>query len=241
MTVFTDDASVRDIGREAPLLFGGWEVGLLVIMAFLYAAGLYLNPAFFGSTDALFSVLRDASRYGVMAVGMTFVLINRELDLSVGSPFGLTATFFGMLFAPSYFDLDVTTAVVACLVLGVVIGLINGFLVTVLEVPAFIATLTTLFIGRGVILGLTGGKNIAFELKADTYPTFFRIGEINALGFNNQIIVFIIIAAIGAAALAFTLYGWTPSATGGNEQSARYSGTNTRFVLMRSYLLSSLC
>jgi ribose transport system permease protein len=72
MTAFTDDASIRDMGREAPLLFGGWEVGLLVIMAFLYAAGLYLNPAFFGSTDALFSVLRDASRYGVLAIGMSW-------------------------------------------------------------------------------------------------------------------------------------------------------------------------
>ena len=139
-------------------------------MAALYLGGLYLNPAFFGSTSALFSVLRDASRYGVMAVGMTFVLVNKELDLSVGSTFGLTATFFGMLFAPTYFDLDVTTAVIACLALGLVIGLINGFLVTVLEVPAFIATLTILFIGRGIILGLTGGKNIAFELKADKYP-----------------------------------------------------------------------
>jgi ribose transport system permease protein len=64
MTALADDRSVRDLGREAPLLFGGWEVGLLVIMTILYAAGLYLNPAFFGSTDALFSVLRDASRYG---------------------------------------------------------------------------------------------------------------------------------------------------------------------------------
>jgi ribose transport system permease protein len=78
--------------RGSSLLFGGWEVGLLVIMAALYLGGLYLNPAFFGSTSALFSVLRDASRYGVMAVGMTFVLVNKELDLSVGSTFGLTAT-----------------------------------------------------------------------------------------------------------------------------------------------------
>ncbi len=230
-----------ETARGSNLMFGGWEVGLLVIMALLYLGGLYLNPAFFGSTSALFSVLRDASRYGVMAVGMTFVLVNKELDLSVGSTFGLTATFFGMLFAPSYFDLDVTTAVIACLALGLVIGLTNGFLVTVLEVPAFIATLTTLFIGRGIILGLTGGKNIAFELKADKYPTFFRIGEINALGFNNQIIVFVIIAAIGAVALAYTSYGWTTYATGGNEQAARYAGINTRFVRMRSYVLSSLC
>ena len=156
------------------LLFGGWEVGLLVIMALLYLGGLYLNPAYFGSTGALFSVLRDASRYGVMAVGMTFVIVNRELDLSVGSTFGLTAAIFGMVFAPAYFDLGVWTAVFWCLVLGLAVGLINGFLVTILEVPAFIATLTMLFIGRGVILGLTGGKNIAFELKADENAGFFR-------------------------------------------------------------------
>src|SRR6202453_4989779 len=166
MTAFTNDASVRDMGREAPLLFGGWEVGLLVIMAFLYAAGLYLNPAFFGSTDALFSVLRDASRYGVLAIGMTFVIVNRELDLSVGSTFGLTATIFGMVFAPTYFDMGVWTAVGWCLVMGLVIGLINGFMVTVLEVPAFIATLTMLFTGAPVISAPPGGKNPALQIKA---------------------------------------------------------------------------
>ena len=241
MTVFTNDASVRDLGREAPLIFGGWEVGLLVIMACLYAAGLYLNPAFFGSTDALFSVLRDASRYGVLAIGMTFVIVNKELDLSVGSTFGLTATIFGMIFAPTYFDMDIWTAVSWCLVMGLAIGLINGFMVTVLEVPAFIATLTMLFIGRGIILGLTGGKNIAFEIKAGNYPAFFRLGEINSLGFNNQIILFAIIALIAAAALAYTTIGWTIYSVGGNEQAARYAGINTRFVRMRSYVLSSLC
>ena len=77
----------REGGRPPSLLVGAWEVGLLCVMVALYLAGLYLNPAFFGSTDALFSVLRDASRYGVMAVGMTFVIVNKELDLSVGSTF----------------------------------------------------------------------------------------------------------------------------------------------------------
>ena len=84
-------------------------------MALLYLGGLYLNPAFFGSTGALFSVLRDASRYGVMAVGMTFVIVNKELDLSVGSTFGLTATIFGMVFAPTYFNMSVGVAVFWCL------------------------------------------------------------------------------------------------------------------------------
>jgi ribose transport system permease protein len=241
MTALADDTSVRGVGREAPLIFGGWEVGLLAIMTLLYAAGLYLNPAFFGSTDALFSVLRDASRYGMLAIGMTFVIVNKELDLSVGSTFGLTAAIFGMIFAPTYFDMDVQTAVFWCLVIGLAIGVINGFMVTILEVPAFIATLTMLFIGRGIILGLTGGKNIAFEIKSLNYPDFFRLGEINSLGFNNQIILFIIIASIAALALAYTTIGWTTYSVGGNEQAARYAGINTRFVRMRSYVLSSLC
>src|ERR1700683_3304350 len=223
------------------VLFGGWEVGLLVIMALFYLGGLYLNPAFFGSTGALFSVLRDASRYGVMAVGMTFVIVNKELDLSVGSTFGLTATIFGMVFAPTYFNMSVGVAVFWCLMLGLTIGLINGILVTVLEVPAFIATLTMLFIGRGVILGLTGGKNIAFEIKADETNGFFGLGEINAFGFNNQILLFLLLAAIGAVTLARTSIGWTTYATGGNEQAARYAGINTRLVRLRSYVLSSLC
>ena len=227
--------------KGGSLLFGGWEIGLLVIMAIFYLGGLYLNPAFFGSTGALFSILRDASRYGVMAVGMTFVLVNKELDLSVGSTFGLTATIFGMVFAPTYFDMGVWTAVFWCLVLGVSIGLINGFVVTFLEVPAFIATLTMLFVGRGIILGLTGGKNIAFEIKAQSATGFFSLGEINAFGFNNQIIIFVVIAAVGAVVLGRTTIGWTTYATGGNEQAARYAGINTRFVRMRSYVLSSLC
>jgi ribose transport system permease protein len=235
MTALSEERSVRDVGREAPLIF------LIAIMAILYAAGLYLNPAFFGSTDALFSGLRDASRYGVLAIGMTFVIVNKELDLSVSSTFGLTAAIFGMIFAPTYFDLSVGTAIFWCLVIGLAIGLMNGFLVTVLEVPAFIATLTMLFIGRGVILGLTGGKNIAFEIKAGTYPAFFRLGEINAFGFNNQIILFLIFAAVGAVARAYTSIGWTIDSVGGNEQAARYAGINTRLVRMRSYALSSLC
>ena len=137
--------------------------------------------------------------------------------------------------------MGIWTAVFWCLVMGLAIGLINGFMVTVLEVPAFIATLTMLFIGRGVILGVTGGKNIAFEIKAGDYPAFFHLGEINAFGFNNQIILFIITAAIAAAALAYTTIGWTTYSVGGNEQAARYAGINTRFVRMRSYVLSSLC
>ncbi len=228
-------------GRLPALLFGGWEVGLLVFMAPLYLAGLYINPHFFGSASALFAVLRDASVFGVLAVGMTFVIVNKELDLSVGSTAGLSATVFAVAFASSRYDLGPTASVLCCLALGVVIGLINGVLVTVLEVPAFIATLTMLFIGRGLVIGLTGGDNIGVAAKAAQYPALFALGDSNRFGFNNQILIFVAVAAIGAVVLAYTTIGWTTYATGGNEQAARYAGIATRFVRMRSYLISSVC
>ena len=79
--------------------------GLLIVMAGLYVVGTSINPRFFGDLTALQSVLRDAARYGVMAVGMTFVIVNRDLDLSVGSTLGLVAVVFSIAFAPTAFDL----------------------------------------------------------------------------------------------------------------------------------------
>ncbi len=228
--------------RHAAALFaGGWELGLLVVMALLYLVGLAVNPAFFGTTGAISAVLRDAARYGVLAVGMSFVIVNKELDLSVGSTLGITATLFAVLFAPSYFNLDAATAIVCCVALGLVVGLINGLLVTVLQVPAFIATLTMLFIGRGIVLGLTGGQTISFAAKAKGFDDFFALGETNVLGFNNQILAFALVAVLGAVALAATPMGWATYATGGNEQAARYAGIPTRRVRVGSYVLSSLC
>src|SRR5215211_2492794 len=125
-------------------------------MALLYLAGVYINPGFFGSGNAVSAILRDTARFGVMAVGVTFVIVNKDLDLAVGT--------------------------------GVSMGLLNGWLVTVMLVPSFIATLTMLFIGRGLVLGMTGGKTIAYEQKSVADPWFFQIGETNALGFNNQIL-----------------------------------------------------
>lgn len=222
-------------------LVGGWEAGLLTMMAVLYLVGAYLNPGFFGSADAFQALLRDASRYGVMAVGMTFVIVNKDIDLSVGSTFGLVAVIFAYVFNPAHYDLGVVPAIVACFVLGAVIGLINGTLVTILKVPAFIATLTMLFIGRGFILGLTGGQSILYPAKAREYSWFFQLGEFNAWGFNNQIPIALAIVAVGAYVLAKTRWGYETFATGGNELAATYAGIPTRWVRIRAYLISSLC
>jgi ribose transport system permease protein len=229
------------LGRKPLQFVGGWEGGLLAMMALLYLAGALINPNFFGSLDAFHALLRDSARYGVMAVGMTFVIANKDLDLSVGSTLGLVGVTFAYVFDPNHYDLGVVPAVVACVALGLFIGLVNGVLVTTLRVPAFIATLTMLFIGRGFILGLSGGQSILYPIKARDFDWYFRLGETNAWGFNNQIPIALGVVAIGAVVLAKTRWGYETFATGGNEQAAVYAGIPTRWVRIRAYLISSLC
>jgi len=220
---------------------GGWEVGLLVMMALLYLVGAFINPRFFASADALHALLRDGARYAIMAVGMTFVIANKDLDLSVGSTYGLISVAFAYVFDANHYDLGVWPAIVVCLLLGTLIGFINGILVTILRVPAFIATLTMLLIGRGFVLGLTGGQLIGFRIKAVDYSWFFQLAETNAWGFNNQIPIALTVVALGAFVLAKTRWGYETFATGGNEQAAIYAGIPTRWVRVRGFLLSSLC
>ncbi|MBY5652191.1 ABC transporter permease [Rhizobium leguminosarum] len=229
------------LGRAPPQLVGGWEAGLLIFLALLYFGGALVNPAFFGSTEALHALLRDTSRVGIIAVGMTFVIANRDIDLSVGSTYGLVAVVFARLFAPSFLDFDLITSAILCALLGVVIGLANGVLVTILKVPAFIATLTILFIGRGFVLALTHGQAIYYSDKAKDYAFFFHLGETNFFGFNNQIAIFAVVAILGACVLAKTRWGYETFATGGNEQAAIYAGIRTRWVRIRAYLISALC
>jgi ribose transport system permease protein len=219
---------------------GGWEVGILLFMLVLYVIGAWINPGFFGTSTALSALLRDASRYGVMAVGMTFVIVNKELDLSVGSTVGMVAMAFSILYDQYHFDLGVEWAIFGGVVAGLLMGYVNGILVTRLNVPAFIATLTMLFIGRGLVLGLTGGQTIAYQEKAVKDGWFFAIGETNRFGFNSQIVIFLIVLVIGAVVLAKTRTGYETMSVGGNAQASQYAGINTRYVRMRAFMFSAL-
>lgn len=219
-------------------IWGGWEWGLIAMLILLYVAGVFINPGFFGTTDAAHAVFRDASRFGVMAIGMTFVIVNKDLDLSVGSIVGLTSVVFSMVFSPTHYDMGIWAAIGIASAAGLSVGLINGILVTYLRVPAFIATLTMLFIGRGLVLALTGGKTIGYNIKAKEYA-FFGIGETGFMGINSQIPIFIILAIIGAIVLGYTRWGMESYATGGNALATEYSGVSNNWVRIRAYLLSS--
>jgi len=234
-----EQASARRDPAVWRSVFGSWEFGLLLFMVALYLVGVWVNPRFFGDASALASILRDASRFGVIAVGMTFVIVNKDLDLSVGSTVALTSAVYSLMFAPNFMDLGPWVALLGAVAVGTTIGLVNGVLVTFLRVPSFIATLTMLFIGRGLVLGLTKGRNIGYSEKASD-SMFFDLGNTNALGFSNHIIVFAILAVLGGIVLAKTRWGYETYATGGNERAAGYAGINTNLVRIRGFLFSSL-
>ena len=189
-------------------------------------AGASTLPAFRGNgayTALIAARFRDAARFGVIAVGMSFVIINKDLDLSVGSTVALTSSVFSLMFAPQFADLGPWVSLLIALGVGLGVGLTNGILVSYLRVPAFIATLTMLFIGRGLVLGLTKGRNIAYSEKASQHA-LFTIGDTNALGFSNQILVMVVVAIIGGVILARTRWGYETYATGGNATAAEQSG-----------------
>lgn len=228
--------------RPPPLadLVGGWEVAVVVVMVVLYGAGALVDPAFFGNAKALLSVLRDAARFGVIAVGMTFVVVNRDLDLSVGSTVGLVAVVFSLIYSPTAGDAPAWLAVPAASLVGIAIGVVNGVLATRLKVPSFIATLAMLFIGRGLVLGLTGGQEISYPGKAAT-DAFFWIGDTGIGGVNNQVWLLLVVGAAGVLVLGRSRWGLETQATGGNPQAARYAGIATDRVRMRGFILSALC
>jgi ribose transport system permease protein len=114
-------------------------------------------------------------------------------------------------------------------------------LVTILRVPSFIATLTILLIGRGIILGLTGGRSIGYAVKARDYPGCFPSRRDQRLRLQQPDSHRDHRGGDRRHRAAKTRWGYETFATGGNEQAAIYAGIPTRWVRIRAYLLSSLC
>ncbi|MBO0752685.1 MAG: ABC transporter permease, partial [Bradyrhizobiaceae bacterium] len=168
------------------------------------------------------------------------VIVNRDLDLSVGSTVGLVAVVFSLLYAPTAADAPAWIAALAASAVGLAIGLANGVLVTKLKVPSFIATLAMLFVGRGLVLGVTGGQEISYPGKAAADP-FFWIGDTGLLGINHQVFVLVAVGVVGALLLGRTRWGFETHAIGGNSLAAGYAGIPADRVRMRGFMLSALC
>lgn len=180
----------------------------------------------FLSVRNLLNVGRQVSLLGIMAVGMTFVLISREVDLSVGSIYAISGIVTGLFIVDRW---NLWLAIALGLAMGAFIGLLNGWFSTFGQLPSFITTLGMLSVARGVALLITNGKpvtvNAAFGADPEAVQVFYFLGEGRIFDLIPiQLIYAVVIALLGWMLLSRTNFGFRVYAVGGNDRAARVSG-----------------
>lgn len=169
----------------------------------------------------------------IMAVGMTFVIVCGEIDLSVGSHVSFAAMVVAMLM---YSDVPGWIASPAVLLLGAVIGAVNGLIVTRLRIPSFLVTLGMLSVLRGLALTFTG--SLPVPIVDDAFVSVFSGGYL--FGIPASICWTIVSVAVGFYLLHLTVFGRRTFATGGNAIAARFSGVNTNFITVMAFTISGV-
>ncbi len=204
----------------------------LVFAFLLLALTLTLLSDRFLTVSNMVNVLRQSTINGIIAVGMTMVILTAGIDLSVGSILGLTAVVTADLLQRGW---PVGLAVGAGLALGAALGLINGLLITRGRIPPFIATLGMMTLARGLALTYTQGRPIT------GLPGGFRF---LGTGFIGPVPMPIVIAAlvfvVGYLLLTRTRAGEYIYALGNNEVAARFSGIPTRRYITFVYVISGM-
>jgi ribose transport system permease protein len=202
-----------------------------IIIAFIIICVILsiLSPVFFQVTNII-NVVRQTSIYGIMAVGMTFVILTGGIDLSIGSILAISgAILAGMLKAGD----SILLAVVAAIGIGILCGLMNGFFITVGKITPFVATLGMMSIARGFTLIYTKGYPIS------GFSTSFRfIGAGYVFGLPVPIIMFLAIVILANIVLTQTKLGRYTYAIGGNEETVKLSGINSGFYKTLVYVIA---
>jgi ribose/xylose/arabinose/galactoside ABC-type transport system permease subunit len=209
----------------------GREFGTLAGLAVLCAA-LWVATPHFATVSNLVNVLEQSVIIGIVAVGMTFVIVTAGIDLSVGSIVALSGIVFGLVFAATS---SVAVAAGAGLGAGLACGLVNGALVTVGRLPPFIATLGMMSVARGVALMLSDGRPIS------GFPDAFRaLATGDVLGIPVPVLLMAAIYAIAHFTLVRTTLGRYTYAIGGNEEATLLSGIDVGRYKTAVYAISGL-
>jgi ribose transport system permease protein len=177
---------------------------------------------------------------GIIAVFTTMLMISRGLDLSVAATAALCGVMIGALQAP----LGLWPAVLVALVVGGLVGLVNGFVVTYIGISPLIATLGMLSIARGLAFVLSGGLTIpVLDLSGEherAYRAFAGLSEGQMAGLPYPVLVMLVLFLLGFLILRKTTYGRAMYAIGGNEEASQLAGLPVRRYRMLAYVLSGL-
>ena len=195
-------------------------VPLVVLMIVLPIA----NPRFL-TVSNLTGVLVQAAVYVIMALGMSFVLMTGGIDLSQGSLLALVGVVAAYIVGHQG---SIILAIIASLLVGALVGLANGTIISCLKIPPFIMTLSTMYLCRGLTLVIISDKN------------FRWIGSGSVAGIPVPVIIFIIAAVVGQFILSYTATGRYILAVGSNREAARLSGIKTRWNECKVYIISGI-
>lgn len=237
------DTPVGPSGQSARLVQRIQDLGPLLGLVLLCFVGWALNPDF-ATTANVLNVLTRTAFIGIIAVGMTFVIISGGIDLSVGSMAALIAGAMILLMNGIGTSIDspylvVTIGIVFALLLGAVFGLAHGLLITKGRIEPFIVTLGTLGIFRAYLTYFANGGAITLDnAVSDVYsPVYYG----SVLGLPIPIWVFLLTALVGALVLNRTRYGRYVQAIGSNEQVARYAAVDVDRIKILTYVVLGIC
>lgn len=210
------------------------ESGIFIALFAIFVCLSLMSENFLNPLNIL-NILRQMSGVCIIAVGMTFLIITGEFDLSVGSVYGLGAVVTGILVRD--FGWNIWFSFAISLLLAGAIGLFNGVLTTKVKIPSFIVTLGTLSVLRGASLVIAEGYPVA------EYPNsnFFEVFAGKLFGFLPiQVIWMLLILIVGIILLNCCVFGYHVYSTGSNKRASKLSGINTDWVQIRCFIMTSV-
>lgn len=219
--------------------FLGTQEGiLLIVLVVLFVVVGASNPRFLSQTN-MQDVFAANAYIAVAAIGMSMVIISGNIDISTGALVGVLITLSGNLavgLADAGWPLLLVNIIawVAPLIVGMLIGAVNGFFVAYLRIPAIVVTLGMFSILKGGLILVAGGNTI-YNL-----PEGYTIAQQDWLGIPSTIYFMVILTIIAFLWLRYSATGRAIYAVGGNAEAARLSGINTRRILMITFILNGL-
>jgi ribose transport system permease protein len=217
-------ASIREFDWRQYVLYIGFVVLFAVFAITLHDEG-------FTTSNNLLNIVRQTATISVMAVAVTFVIGTAEIDLSVGAVAGLASVICAMAMD----SMGLAGGILAGLGVGILVGGINGTLVTIVGIPSFLVTLGMLGIARGSAMWAT--DSAPQPILNDTFNSLFGSGDLGPI--PSLVIWTLAAVVIGHVTLRHTSFGRGVLATGGNEEAARFSGVPTRRIKFAVMVLSS--
>ncbi|TCO47899.1 rhamnose transport system permease protein [Kribbella antiqua] len=213
--------------------FANWNAAIIAITVIVLIVAAASVDSFGTSQNFGFLVL-DLLPIALVALPMTLVIVTGEIDLSVASTLGLSSAVMGYLWNANQ---PIETIIPLCLLLGAVLGAVNGFFVTVLGLPSLAVTIGTLALYRGLAFVVLGDSAVA------DFPTVYTdwvTGSIGGTPIPNVLIIIVVLAIVFGVILHATPIGRAVFAVGASEQAARFAGVRPGRVKFWLYVASGL-